>query len=122
MGVVIVVSNRSGFANSGTSITMARRLACKSTDVISDLRRTLLSRIRCSGSPSTKQLCSEPKFWRRTDSGSSDITHLHGKWCERGLRILRRRIPQNFLQEPAPRSQGCEVARVLIGLDTSLTN
>src|ERR1700719_3368253 len=30
--------------------------------------------------------------------------------------------PANLLPEPAPRSQGCEVARVLIGLDTSLRN
>jgi hypothetical protein len=27
-----------------------------------------------------------------------------------------------LLQEPAPRSQGCEVARVLIGLDTGVRN
>jgi len=34
---------------------------------------------------------------------------------------LRRRT-RKLLQEPAPRSQGCEVARVLIGLDTNIGN
>jgi len=34
---------------------------------------------------------------------------------------LRRRT-RKLLQEPAPRSQGCEVARVLTGLDTNIGN
>jgi len=34
---------------------------------------------------------------------------------------LRRRT-RKLLREPAPRSQGCEVARVLIGLDTNIGN
>src|SRR6201984_2646337 len=113
MGVVIVVSKRSGFANNGTSITVATRLACKSTDVISDLRRTRRSRARCSGSPSTKQLCKEPRFCCETNSGSSDITHLRRKSCERMRQEFCDAGPYVFLQEPAPRSQGCEVARVL---------
>jgi hypothetical protein len=82
IGVVIAIANRAGLPNKGTSITAARRLACTSTDVTSALRRTRCSRARCSGSPSTKQPCSEPRFCRGTDSGSSDITHLHGKCCE----------------------------------------
>src|ERR1700747_3203513 len=122
MGVVIVVSKRSGFANNGTSITVATRLACKSTDVISDLWRTRRSRARCSGSPSTKQLCNEPRFCCETALGSSDITHLHRKCCKRiGQRICDAGSCLN-LQEPAPRSQGCEVARVLTGLDTASKN
>jgi hypothetical protein len=30
--------------------------------------------------------------------------------------------PANFCRRPAPRSQGCEVARVLIALDTGTGN
>src|SRR5258707_15540048 len=79
IGVVIAITKRAGLANKGTSITAARRLACRSTEVTSALRLTRRSRVRCSGSPSTKQPCSEPRFCRGTDSGSSDITHLHRK-------------------------------------------
>ena len=120
IGVVIAMTKCGGLPNKGTSIRAARRLACANTEVSNALRRTRRSRARCSGSPSTKQLCSEPTFRWRTDSGSSDIAHLHENWCERLRRdSLRRRPLGYFLRKPTPRSQGCEVARVLPALDTT---
>jgi hypothetical protein len=54
-----------------------------------------------------------------TDLGSSDITHLHEKLCERIVRVFATPPPGRASPgEPAPRSQGCEVARVLHALDT----
>ena len=91
IGVVIAMTKCAGLANKGTSISPARRLACKSTDVINAFRRTRRSRVRCSGSPSTKQLCSEPRFCRGTNSGSSDITHLHENDASECIENLRRR-------------------------------
>jgi len=119
IGVAIAMTKCAGLANKGTSISAARKLACTSTDVINALRRSRRSRARCSGLPSTKQLCSEPRFCRGTDSGSSDITHLHGKWCEPMLGEFAAPEPACFCRTPAPRSQGCEVARVLPALDTA---
>jgi len=119
IGVAIAVTKRAGLANKGTSISAARTLACRSTDVTSALRRTWRSRARCSGSPSTRQPCKEPRFCRATDLGSSDITHLHGNGCERMRREFATPDPACFCRNPAPRSQGCEVARVLPALDTA---
>ena len=68
--------------------------ACIKTDVTSALRRTRRSRRRCSGSPSTKQLCNEAKLCRGGDLGSSGITHLHRKPLRTEAWNLRRRIPQ----------------------------
>src|SRR6267378_5029724 len=82
-GVVNPVIKRAGLANNGTSITTARIPACRNTDVTRALRRTRRSRRRCSGSPAIKQLCNEAKLCCGTDSGSSGMTHLHTKYCER---------------------------------------
>ena len=86
--VVIAMTKCAGLPNNGTSISAARRLPCANTEVINALRRTRPSRARCSGSPSTKQLCSEPILRWGTDLGSSDITHLHERWCERIVRVF----------------------------------
>src|SRR5215467_3760850 len=103
-------------------------------------RRTRRSRWRCSESPSTRHDRNEPRLscWTplgirsgtETARGSSGITHLQSFFCE-NLRIIRRaersrrnlrRWPSgslNSTRRPAPRSQGCEVARVLETLDTA---
>ena len=116
--VVIAMTKCAGLPNNGTSISAARRLPCANTEVINALRRTRPSRARCSGSPSTKQLCSEPILRWGTDLGSSDITHLHERWCERIVRVFDAAPRSCFSGRPVPRSQGCEVARVLHALDT----
>src|SRR5712671_5018702 len=121
-GVVNPVIKRAGLANNGTSITTARIPACRNTDVTRALRRTRRSRRRCSGSPSTKQLCNEARLCRGADSGSSDITHLHRKMLRTEAWNFATPGPANFCRRPAPRSQGCEVARVLTGLDTAVRN
>src|SRR5712671_5090937 len=93
-GVVNPVIKRAGLANNGTSITTARIPACRNTDVTRALRRTRRSRRRCSGSPSTKQLCSEAKLCCGADLGSSGMTHLHRKMLRTEAWNLRRRILQ----------------------------
>src|SRR5256885_4773701 len=109
---------RSGFPKRGINTMVARIALCKNTEIVRARRRMLRSRLRCAGSPSTKQLCSKPGF-SETLCGSTDITHLHKfsasrnrKFCGAGFRCASH-------QRPAPRSQGCEVARVLSALDTA---
>src|SRR6266478_8416894 len=121
-GVVNPVIKRAGLANNGTSITTARIPACRNTDVTRALRRTRRSRRRCSGSPSTKQLCNEAKLCRGADSGSSGMTHLHRKMLRTEAWNFATPGPANFCRRPAPRSQGCEVARVNNGLATAVRN
>ena len=109
-GVMIVFANGAGLPSSGISTSAANTLVCKNTDVASALRRTPRSRLRCSGSPSTKQPCSEPICCAGEDKDweSSGITHLH-----RFLRATCKNVcdagPNTLRMEPAPRSQGCEV-------------
>src|SRR6266478_7039688 len=78
-GVIIVLANGAGLPRSAISTSAANTLVCKNTEVASALRRTPRSRLRCSGSPSTKQPCSEPMCCagEDTDRESSGITHLH---------------------------------------------
>src|SRR5256885_16700239 len=114
MGIAI----GAGLANSGISTTTASTALCTITDKINARRRMLRSRWRCAGSPSTRHPCSDPNVPSQTLCGSRDITHLHTNLREPNLRIYGAG-PVHFPLEPAPRSQGCEVARVLTALDTA---
>src|SRR5215472_724611 len=103
-------------------------------------RRTRRSRLRCSASPSTRHDRKEPRLSfcttpsaSETARGSSGITHLQsfsaricGRLAHRGSRrkfaALTFRGSLLSSRRPAPRSQGCEVARVLEALDTTREN
>src|SRR5437879_2937987 len=92
------------------------------------------SRVRWSASPSTRHPLSDPRLSSGITSEtflvSGDITHLHIFFCEspplcrpteRDDRNFAAPISRGLLKisrRPAPRSQGCEVARVLTRLDT----
>src|SRR5438132_13432659 len=57
-------------------------------EMVSARLRTRRSRVRCSASPSTRQLLSDPRLSSEIlpeiFSGSDTITHLHIFFCERG--------------------------------------
>src|SRR5205807_10339956 len=102
-------------------------------EMVSARLRTRRSRVRCSASPSTRQLLSDPRLSSEIlpeiFSGSDTITHLHIFFCERGqFRSLAERSHKSFAEpiscgllyissEPAPRSEGCEDSRVVLCLD-----
>src|SRR5256885_15649365 len=58
------------------------------TEIVSARRLTRRSRVRCSASPSTRQLLSDPRLpseiLPEIFSCSDTITHLHIFFCERG--------------------------------------
>src|SRR5271170_4819909 len=90
-----------GFPNNGNKMIAARIAACAATEMISARRRMRRSRLRCSGLPSTKQPCREPKSFCGLGPGWIDITHLHkkvlrvrtGDFCDAGfLRVAQ--LPQ----------------------------
>src|SRR5271170_1194472 len=112
---------RSGFPNNGNR-TMAVRIAvCAATDMIRARRRMRRSRARCSGLPSTKQPCKEPKSFCGLGPGSIDITHLHRKVLRVRTEIFATPAScglLNYRRKPAPRSQGCEVRASSRMLDT----
>src|SRR5580700_4751345 len=92
---------RSGFPNRGTRMIAVTIAACVATEMISARRRMRRSRARCSGLPSTKQPCREPKSFCEWGPGSIDITHLHkkvlrvrtGDFCDAGF-LWVAQIPQ----------------------------
>src|SRR5271166_5510726 len=84
--------------------------------------RRLMRRARVSdcGSPSTRQLLSEPKAssdTRDTRWASRVITHLRKSSCE-PWEFLRRQPPEVAFRRRAPRSQGCEVRASSVLFDT----
>jgi hypothetical protein len=104
-------------------MSAARTAPCKTTEITNARRRTRCSRVRCSASPSTRQAFRKPELSLETGWGSTDITHLHTrmlrgsgkKFCGAGFLCASHR-------RAAPRSQGCEVARVLTAFDTNPGN
>src|SRR5579863_2527523 len=86
-------------------------------EVTSASRRNRCSRACCSGSPSTRQLCKEPRLGRGTPLESSDITHLRQEYGSLTGKAGRRRPPPIRQQAGRP-SQDVRFARVLMGLDT----
>jgi hypothetical protein len=120
---------RSGFPNRGTRTIAVRMAHCAATEIIKARRRTRRSWARCSGLPSTKQPCRVPKSRCGLESGlvsgpgSMDITHLHRKMLRASAEIFATPASCGLLKNrrrPAPRSQGCKVARVLVALDTGM--